>query len=98
MRLIDADALSKQLIEDAEHMDDMVAKMFTYAAYNDVNHAPTVDAVPVIRCKDCKYYETDHFENFNGIPLIVAHEICMRWGDGCNTSPDGYCFMAERKE
>ena len=52
----------------------------------------------VIRCKDCKHYETDHFENFNGIPLIVAHEICMRWGDGCNTSPDGYCFMAERKE
>ena len=52
----------------------------------------------LIRCKDCKHYKTDHFENFNGIPLIVAHEICMRWGDGCKTSPDGYCFMAERKE
>lgn len=52
----------------------------------------------LIRCKDCKHFETDHFENVNGIPLIVAHEICVRWGDGCKTSPDGYCFMAERKE
>lgn len=52
----------------------------------------------LIRCKDCRHYETDHFENFNGIPLIVSHEICMRWGDGCMTSQDGYCFMAERKE
>ena len=52
----------------------------------------------LITCKECKYFETDHLENVNGIPLIVAHEICMRWGDGCKTSQDGYCFMAERKE
>ena len=54
--------------------------------------------IEIVRCMDCKYFETDHFENVNGIPLIVAHEICMRWGDGCKTSPDGYCFMGERKE
>lgn len=52
----------------------------------------------VIRCKDCKYFELDHWESVNEIPLIVAHEICTRWGDGCKTSQDGYCFMAERKE
>lgn len=52
----------------------------------------------VIRCKDCRYFETDHWEKVNEIPLIVAHEICTRWGGGCKTAEDGYCFMAERAE
>ena len=52
----------------------------------------------IVRCKDCKHFEYDHVENVNGIPLIVAHEICTRWGDGVKTSENGYCFLAERKE
>lgn len=52
----------------------------------------------IIRCKECKHFEYDHFENVNGIPLIVAHEICMRWSEGTKTSESGYCFLAERKE
>lgn len=52
----------------------------------------------IVRCKDCKHFEYDHVENVNGIPLIVAHEICMRWGDGVKTSENGYCFLAERRQ
>ena len=59
--------------------------------YND-NHGE------LIRCKDCKYFELDHWVNVNGQPLIVAHEICAAWGDGCKTKPEGYCYMGERKE
>ena len=51
----------------------------------------------IIRCKDCKHFEYDHIENVKGIPLIVAHEICMRWHNGTKTSENGYCFLAERK-
>ena len=43
MRLIDADALIKQMEADAEHMDDPITKMFYYAAINDVKHAPTIE-------------------------------------------------------
>jgi len=59
-----------------------------------------LDSVPsaLTRCKDCKHFEYDHIENVNGIPLIIAHEICMRWCDGTKTSENGYCFLAERKE
>jgi hypothetical protein len=49
-------------------------------------------------CKDCKYFEYDSVAKVNGIPLIVAHEICSRWGDGCKTSEDGYCFLFEPQE
>lgn len=44
-------------------------------------------------CKDCKYFEYDRVAKVDGIPLIVAHEICSRWGDGCKTKEDGYCFL-----
>lgn len=47
MRLIDADKLPKHngyALSASE-----VAKA--------VENAPTVDAVPVVRCKDCKHYE-----------------------------------------
>ena len=52
----------------------------------------------IVRCKDCKFFETDHMETINQMPLIVAHEICTRWGFGCKTSVDGFCFLAERRE
>lgn len=50
------------------------------------------------RCKDCKYFEYNSVAKVDGIPLIVAHEICSKWGDGCKTSEDGYCFLFEPKE
>lgn len=52
----------------------------------------------LIRCKDCKHFELNHIGKVNGISLIVAHKICKRWGDGCRTSENGWCFLAERKE
>ena len=50
----------------------------------------------LVRCKDCRYFETNHWEKKNEMPLITGHEICTRWGGGCKTTADGYCFMAER--
>lgn len=44
-------------------------------------------------CKDCKYFEYDSVAKVDGIPLIVAHEICNKWGEGCKTREDGYCFL-----
>jgi len=49
-------------------------------------------------CKDCKYFEYDSVARVDGVPLIVAHEICNRWGDGCKTREDGYCFLFEPQE
>lgn len=50
----------------------------------------------LVRCKDCKHYELDSWANVNGIPLIVAHHICKRWGEGCKTDENGFCFMGEK--
>ena len=54
-----------------------------------INHAPTIDAVPVIRCKDCKYYKWEidmcNLPGATVFPMNVVHE-------------DDYCSRAERKD
>ena len=60
--------------------------------------ADVLDKIKVAHCKKCKNFDYDHVENVSGIPLIMAHEICLRWGDGCKTKEDGYCFLFEPQE
>lgn len=64
----------------------------TYAdyikAFDAINEAPTVDAEPVIRCKDCRYY--DHGSTWN---RCIAH--INRYFETC---AENYCSWAERKE
>lgn len=48
-------------------------------------------------CKDCKHFEYDSVTKVDGIPLILAHETCSRWGNGCKTKEEGYCFLFEPK-
>lgn len=50
----------------------------------------------IIRCKDCKYFHYDKSYVVFGIP-VLGHEVCDKWGDGCKTSENGFCFMAERR-
>lgn len=58
---------------------------------------PDFEKLEIGCCKDCKYFEYDSVAKVDGIPLIVAHEICKRWGDGCKSKEDGYCFLFEPK-
>ena len=62
-------------------------------AIKAIPSARSADAVEVVRCKDCKYFELNHWDG----PIITAHEICSKWADGCKTNKDGYCFLGERK-
>lgn len=79
MRLIDADVF------DAIINDDGTIDVYaTETARNAMLSMPTVDAVPVIRCKDCKWYEFDR-KMHCGLPHGVR-------------SKDDYCSDAERKD
>lgn len=64
----------------------------------DSTNYPSQELVSVVRCKDCKYFTLNFVENVDGVPLIVAHEICSFWGDGCKTSQEGFCSFGERRE
>lgn len=58
----------------------------------DVADTPTIDAVEVVRCKDCKHY---YFAE-NRVPEEQSW-VCDVWHVN-QTAHMGYCFKAERRE
>ena len=88
VRLIDIDAI--QFVVVGGRQDGKVE--FARAFQKMLDEAPTVDAVPVIRCKDCKHWsEPDHVDN------EYVESICRELGI-FDTSPTSYCSYAKRKE
>ena len=63
--------------------------------WREVNEAPTVDAVEVVRCKDCKFCRT-----FYPIKEIDKEAIQVWYCDlyRCNRKPDEFCSDGERRE
>ena len=95
------DCISRQAVLALQYRIDDNATLSTRDVVNveDIEELPSVTPKPKTgHCKDCKYFEYDSVAKVDGIPLIVAHEICSRWGDGCKTKEDGYCFLYESQE
>ena len=94
MSLIDADALIEKFNEKANMaeclVDERMAERFaTFCALADaVEEMPTVDAVPVIRCKDCTF----------GHYIDYGHMHCIHPCGLTTNMTDDFCSYAERKE
>lgn len=98
MRLIDADALPKlldaeykqtmKLIWEGEKHLDTLAEGFTEATHIAKYIAPTVDALPVVRCRDCKH----SYEDLGG--LYCSCGPCV----DCPVPPDFWCANGRRRE
>ena len=97
MRLIDVDELPKLLdaeykqkmkliLEGEKHLDNL-AEGFAEAIHIAKYIAPTVDAVPVVRCKDCKHYKPEEYE-FG----------CVFAGGLSYVKADDYCSYGERQD
>ena len=78
MRLIDADVASRWMEQNEAYMDAEILRAI-----------PTVDAVPVVRCKDCKYAQND----YNGFSTTVGCNMFK-----CATGWHSFCSYGERKE
>ena len=94
------DAISKRAVLDKKELVELEdGQSFYCISPEDVETLPPVNPQPKTgHCKECKYFEYDSIAMVDGIPLIVAHEMCARWGDGCKTSEDGYCFLFAPQE
>lgn len=96
MRLIDAEKISFKGIPM-----DMGGLVFIEDILLKIEELPTVDAVPVVRCKDCKHYVTDYFVKnpCYPFPIIAAHEICcFNKENPIKVQSEHYCSCGERKE
>ena len=81
MRLIDADAM----IEDAFTIPDETSIIIKDAC----DAQPTVDAVPVIRCRDCKHWNGKYR---HGVDMSTCKRTIGYF------EANDYCSRAERKE
>ncbi len=76
--LIDREAV-REFIKSYSHSTDVV-----YHMEKQLYEVPTIDAVPVVRCGECKHYNAG-FE-------------CLAEGYGIERDPDWFCADGERRE
>ena len=102
MRLGDLDAMAT--IESEAYMsaqiklDNPITQGFNSVVHRKIQQliadTPTIDAVPVVRCRECEYYD----ENGDCISLdlrIGIHSDTINY-DFCH-DPDFYCAYGRRK-
>lgn len=110
MRLVDAHELRKLFKEEFKRTKKMIADgqihLDTLAeGYAEADHllrfrALTVDAVPVVRCRDCAAFEeTSKYPDNEGTPF----GYCYHWDYEPGMSPnrvdgDDFCSYGEKKE
>lgn len=90
MRLIDADAICKVCI------DEFLAATCDHCVIKEYKLNKSIDAVPVVRCKDCKHSELYFFAD-NGTTRIEQYK-CVHHRMGVNVlEPDDFCSCGERR-
>jgi hypothetical protein len=92
MRLIDADALDRKIVEMTrepayQHTGESWLNGLCMAM-EAVNTAPTIDAVEVVRCRDCEKRDKD-FVSAKGTISCPYMEAFM--------PPDGFCSYGEKR-
>lgn len=86
MRLIDADELEKIYMRNS--ITDTVT-VGEKTVLQNLRAAPTIDAVHIVRCKDCKHYENHRLKVF---------ENCVRNERYIPMKPDDFCSYGERRK
>ena len=93
MRLGDLDALKKSMCELC-HQDysDEPCEPSDCVFYNAIENAPTIDAVPVVRCQECKRWDADpdSYGKDDG-----PKGKCMKSFE--DTYSDDFCSYGQRK-
>lgn len=83
MRLIDADALPRQKMLEARGNGQYEEVEIVNGS--DIDMAPTIDHVQVVRCEDCKHSQYDE----------LFH---MRWCNGEEVKNDDFCSYGAKMD
>ena len=78
-RYIDAEKLKPDAVVFLSGYDEKPSAVYSRER---IDNAPTVDAVPVVRCKDCKFYGNCSIEEFG---CMEPYDYCSR---GKRKEPD----------
>ena len=84
-RLIDANALIKEANADGA---------YGYVNAKQIENAPTLDAVEVVRCRECKHHYWEQ-EPYHGKSVHYCKLPHMR---GVEVFKEFFCYYGDRKE
>lgn len=88
MRLIDADALIEAHYDYCcKHHGE--ADVFYAWSLQLMKNAPTIDAVEVVRCKDCRFFQDNQIDGYYPNPEC-------RWGKDETPNKDDFCSYGVR--
>ena len=92
MRLIDADQAAS--IGNLDQYSDLAAALGDVQTVRDIlSDAPTIDAVPVVRCRECAHYKIcDEWKNGKRMLCEIHHHSYLDH-DGDNH----FCSWGQRK-
>ena len=102
MRLIDADQMAvdeyEAYMSAQVQITDDLKWLVNFAAHSKIQRliadTPTVDAVPVVRCKDCKWFADNNDGDWVGCWLFHTIQIIPEDAH----KPDDFCSYGERKD
>ena len=92
--LIDRQALKNKL----KRWDECDPYEFVEIAFHAVDDAPTIDAVPVVRCGECKWYSIYEAKKDGTPDKRYSPSVCLREIYAKRRDPDWYCAYGERRE
>lgn len=77
------------------NLDDMMNVNGTLVSLNDARNIisgfPAADVAPVVRCKDCKFYQNHALRD------IVFDKDACHWNPDEQPDPDDFCSCGERR-
>lgn len=83
-----SDYIERKSIRNLYSYLDPEGKVRVAQVLIDIDAIPSTDAVEVIRCKDCKWFDADN----------TGEDYCMSANGLCNANAETYCSYGERKE
>ena len=86
-RYIDADALKEHIEVITYEGMWHTSETDEFVSVENIENAPTIDAVSVVRCKECK-----HWRNTDAEKIPTASIVCG------NMHADDFCSYGERRE
>lgn len=64
---------------------------------SELDNAPTTDVVPVVRCKNCKYYAIYELKHDGTDDMRYKPSVCIKGKYSVYRKPDWYCADGKAK-
>ena len=93
-----ADLIDRQELISWLSKDPLFPQVEAFGLTSVIESRPSVDAVPVVRCKDCIWYESVYLKRDGTTDKRYKPNVCVRGRYAKPRKADWYCANGERRQ